>query len=104
MLQLLGLAARSGAVVVGTERVREALRGGQVRLLLTAVDASANSRAKLLPWQRQEGISVYAGYGREDLGHAVGRSPLSAVGVVHAGLAARLRELLGEVAPSQQVS
>lgn len=93
-LGLLGMAARAGAIVPGTERVREAVRGGGVRLVLVATDASGNSREKLLPLLEARGVSHVIQYDRNELGAAVGRSPLSAVAVVEATFADRLRALL----------
>lgn len=93
-LGLLGMAARAGAVIPGTERVREAVRSGGVRLVLVAADVSGNSREKLLPLLTARGVSHVIRYDRSELGAAVGRGPLSAVGVVDTALADRLHALL----------
>ncbi|HEY8485522.1 MAG TPA: ribosomal L7Ae/L30e/S12e/Gadd45 family protein [Longimicrobiales bacterium] len=94
-LRLLGLAARAGAVLAGTERVRLAARAGKSRFVVVAADASENSREKLLPLLRAKGIPHVVAFDRVRLGAAVGRSALSAVGVVDPSFAARLEELLG---------
>lgn len=44
---LLGLARRAGQAVAGYEKVRAALRGGQVAVLLAASDGADNGRDKL---------------------------------------------------------
>jgi ribosomal protein L7Ae-like RNA K-turn-binding protein len=93
-LGLLGMATRAGAAVPGTDRVREAARAGTLRLAVLATDASDNSRGKLLPLLAARGISHVMRYDRVALGAAVGRGPLSAVGVLDAGLADRLQTLL----------
>jgi ribosomal protein L7Ae-like RNA K-turn-binding protein len=93
VLRMLGLAARAGAVVPGTGRVREAVRGGSVLLVVLAADASQNSRDKLLPLLDARGVNWISGYDRDTLGQAVGRPPLSAVGVTDARMAARVREI-----------
>jgi ribosomal protein L7Ae-like RNA K-turn-binding protein len=93
-LGLLGMATRAGVVVPGTGRVREAARAGTLRLAVLATDASDNSRGKLLPLLAGRGISHVIQYDRVALGAAVGRGPLSAVGVLDAGLADRLQTLL----------
>ncbi|HSK18529.1 MAG TPA: ribosomal L7Ae/L30e/S12e/Gadd45 family protein [Longimicrobiales bacterium] len=95
-LGLLGMATRAGAVVPGTERVREAARAGTLRLAVMASDASDNSRGKLLPLLTARGISHVIRYERSALGAAIGRGPVSAVGVVDAALADRLMAILGE--------
>jgi ribosomal protein L7Ae-like RNA K-turn-binding protein len=93
-LGLLGVATRAGVAVPGTERVREAARAGTLQLAVLATDASENSRSKLLPLLAARGISHVTRYDRATLGAAVGRAPLSAVGVVDAGFANRLQTLL----------
>ena len=99
VLGLLGMAARAGAVISGTDRVREAARGEGVRLVLLARDASANSREKLVPLLTARGISHVIRYDRNELGAAIGRGPLSAVGVMDRALADRLQVLLRDSAP-----
>ncbi|MGH7447302.1 MAG: L7Ae/L30e/S12e/Gadd45 family ribosomal protein [Longimicrobiales bacterium] len=93
---LLGMATRAGAIVTGTERVREAARSGTLRLAVLAMDASENSRGKLLPLLIARGISHVIRYDRNELGAAIGRGPLSAVGVVDRALANRLLTLMGD--------
>jgi ribosomal protein L7Ae-like RNA K-turn-binding protein len=92
---LLGMATRAGAVVPGTERVREAARSGTLQLAVMATDASENSRGKLLPLLAARGISHVMRYERNELGAAIGRGPVSAVGVVDAAFADRLLALMG---------
>src|SRR5690606_39776170 len=94
-LGLLGMATRAGAVVPGTDRVREAARAGTLRLAVLASDASGNSRGKLLPLLAARGISHVIRFDRNQLGAAVGRGPVSAVGVLDGTFAERLLELLG---------
>jgi ribosomal protein L7Ae-like RNA K-turn-binding protein len=95
-LRLLGLAARAGGVVPGTDRVRIAARRDEVEFVLVAADASANAREKLLPLLRARGVPYMEAYSRVELGRAVGRSPLSAIGLTDVSLTGRVRELIGE--------
>jgi ribosomal protein L7Ae-like RNA K-turn-binding protein len=88
------MATRAGSVVPGTERVREAARAGTLQLAVVASDASENSRGKLLPLLIARGISHVIRYERDELGAAIGRGPVSAVGVTDAALAARLETLM----------
>lgn len=94
VLRLLGLAARAGAVVPGTERVREAARDGSLRFAFVAADASANTCGKLLPLLTARGVSHVKRYERVELGAAIGRAPLGAVGVLEPGFAARFSRML----------
>lgn len=93
-LRLLGIAARAGHVVPGTERVREAVRAGAVHYVLVADDAARHARDKLIPALERQGTPFGMAYRRWELGGAVGRGALSAVGIRDAGLAARLKELV----------
>ena len=93
-IRLLGLAARAGTVVPGTAQVRQAVRAGRVRFAVVAADASANSREKLLPLLAARRVRFAVAFDREALGRAVGRAPLSAVGLTDERLAARVAELL----------
>jgi ribosomal protein L7Ae-like RNA K-turn-binding protein len=93
-LSMLGMATRAGAAVPGTERVREAARSGTLRLAIIADDASDNSRGKLLPLLEARDVPYVIRFDRAVLGAAVGRSPLSAVGVLDKAMADRLQALL----------
>jgi ribosomal protein L7Ae-like RNA K-turn-binding protein len=97
-LSLLGMATRAGAVVPGTERVREAARNATLRLAVIAADASDNSRGKLLPLLDARAVPYVIRFDRVELGAAVGRSPLGAVGVLDKALADRLQVLLRDSA------
>ena len=98
---LVGLAARAGAIIGGTERVREAVRDGQVKFAIVARDASANTRDKLLPLMAARGVTVVERFTRNALGEAIGRSPVSVIGVTEAALAERIRAVVstGTAAP-----
>lgn len=95
-LNLLGLAARAGSVLPGTERVREAARHGKLVFAILAADASDNSRGKLVPLLEARRIPFLIEFERVRLGAAIGKAPLSAIGVVDPVLARRLRELLAD--------
>ena len=95
-LRLLGLAARAGAIVPGTERVREAARGGRLHFAWVAADAAANAMDKLIPLLVARGVPHAVVGNRVELGAAVGRAPLSAIGVMDASFAKRLRDMIGD--------
>jgi ribosomal protein L7Ae-like RNA K-turn-binding protein len=101
ILNLLGLGARAGSVLPGTELVRQAVRHDGVRYVILAADASDNSRYKLLPLLDGRGVPYTTRFEREELGIAIGRAPVSAVGVVDPALASRIRSLL-EAADEQE--
>jgi ribosomal protein L7Ae-like RNA K-turn-binding protein len=94
-LRVLGLAARAGAIVPGTERVREAVRAGKALFVVVAADVSENSGDKLVPLLTSRGVRHVVRYDRLELGAAVGKSPLAAIAVTDPSLAGRLAELAG---------
>lgn len=102
VLRLLGLAARGGGVAPGTERVREAARAGKLHGVIVAADASANTMDKLVPLLKARGIVFTVALSRAELGTAVGRSPLGAVGLTESGLAARVMDMLGGSAEAEE--
>jgi ribosomal protein L7Ae-like RNA K-turn-binding protein len=83
-------------VIPGTERVREAARSGKLHFALVASDLSDNSRDKLLPLLNARQIPYAVVSDRDALGGAVGRAPLSALGITEKKLADRVEELLRE--------
>lgn len=93
LLRLLGLAARAGAVVPGSERVRQAVLEGEVRFAVVAADASGHRRDRLVPLLSGHGVPHIVAFDRERIGHAVGRAPLGAVGVTEVTFAERLAVL-----------
>ena len=78
----------------GTERVREAVRAGEARLVLVASDLTETGRDKLVPALEGRGVPHAVRYTRAELGGAVGRGPLAAVAVTDRGFADRLKALL----------
>jgi ribosomal protein L7Ae-like RNA K-turn-binding protein len=101
LLGLLGLAARAGALVAGTEGVRAEVRGGKVQCVLLASDAAAGQRSKLIPLLDARGVRHYTGFSRAELGRATGRAPTSAIGIKDAGFAQRAQELAASTSLSQ---
>jgi len=83
-LDLLGLARRAGAVVAGFEKVKAALRAGEVGVLVQAADAADDGRQKIQALARAVGpeVPVVQFCSAAALGSAVGR-----VAAVHAGIA-----------------
>lgn len=90
VLGLLGLGMRGRLAVVGVDRVREAVKGGRVRVAVVAKDASPNARQKvdgLLAGRRVPTLEVESA---EELGRIAGKQSAAVVGVVDDKLAAGL--------------
>ncbi|HET8655979.1 MAG TPA: ribosomal L7Ae/L30e/S12e/Gadd45 family protein [Longimicrobiaceae bacterium] len=92
-LQLLGLAARAGGLVGGTEAVRRAARGDGVFRVILAEDAAPGQRNKLLPLLEARRVPSHTQFSRGELGAAIGRGPVSAVGFTNRNFAGRAAEL-----------
>ncbi len=100
-LALLGLAAKSGVLLAGAERVDTAARGGAVALLMHASDAAEDGRRKRdQSWrvgEEAEGSGM-AGrivpLDRNTLGAAIGRDAAVHVAITDDGWATRISTLL----------
>lgn len=93
VLDLLGLAARAGSLVTGTDAVRQAVREERLHRVFLAEDAAQGQRQKLVPLLQARGVPSHILFSRVELGSAVGRGPVSAVGVIDRNLARRAGEL-----------
>jgi ribosomal protein L7Ae-like RNA K-turn-binding protein len=95
-LSLVGLARRSGRAIVGTGAVREAARGGSLRLALVARDAGENARNRVLPLFDATGTPWMECGRNGSLAQAVGRERAVVVGISDPRLAARIGEILAD--------
>ena len=90
ILDLLGLARRSGLLVTGFEKADTALRTGRAALLIEAKDAGKDGRTKLAR-HTLPGVEIWAPLTAELLGRAIGRDHAVHVAVGPGGLAERLK-------------
>lgn len=85
LLLTLGLAARAGALIYGTDMVCAALRRakGAPLLVIEASDTSANTRKKLTDKCRHYKVRhIVVPHSMAALGRALGKGALAAVGIV----------------------
>lgn len=94
ILRLAGLGVRARNAVVGVEQVRRAAERGRVRLGLIAMDASANSRNKIVPLLVARGVNVLELPSASRLGAVAGRGSTTAIGILDARLARGMREAI----------
>ncbi|MBB4637891.1 L7Ae/L30e/S12e/Gadd45 family ribosomal protein [Longimicrobium terrae] len=90
---MLGLAARARKVVYGTDMARSAARDGTLAAALVAADASPTQSRKLVPLLEARGVPFAVCLSRAELGAAMGRGPVSAVGFTDPSFARRALEL-----------
>ena len=102
LLSLLGLAARAGAIVTGTDMVRRGIREGGVDHVILAADASPTQQQKLVPLLEARGVPYGILLDRERLGAATGKGPVSAMGITNPGFARRAAELAGVISSPQE--
>ena len=89
-LDRLGLARRSGALIVGTEKTRDKLRQGKLALLVLASDGSPQTTAPLIHLAGQTGTEVLVSESAETLAQALGRATAVCSGVLDARMAATI--------------
>lgn len=87
LLGLLGLGVRGRLVLVGVDRVREAVKKGEVRLAVLAQDASHHSREKVEGLLRAREVPTLWVPSAAELGEVAGRESTAVIGVVEAQLA-----------------
>ncbi|MBX3133138.1 MAG: ribosomal L7Ae/L30e/S12e/Gadd45 family protein [Gemmatimonadaceae bacterium] len=88
VLGLLGLGVRGRLALVGVDRVREAVKGGKVRVAVVARDASPNSRQKVDGLLAGRGVPTLEVDSAATLGQVAGRETTAIIGVVDDKLAA----------------
>jgi uncharacterized protein len=103
VLDRLGLEARSGTLLTGSEKIIQAARSGQVHMLLHAGDAGADGNAKLdQAWRvgsDAEGsgkTGLVLSVDRAILSQALGRENIVHIAIINAQAAARVGEALNK--------
>jgi len=87
LLGLLGLGRRAGHLVIGVDAVRTALQADRCHLVVVSGDAGPRAEEKVVRLARGKGLPVVVGPVAEELGRALGRPPVQAVGVRDRALA-----------------
>ena len=85
--RLLGLGLRAGNVVVGVAGVRAGLQRGKLACVVLAQDAGPRTIEKVARLADARKIPVLRGPAADELGMALGRPPVQAVGVTDTALA-----------------
>ena len=87
VLRLLGLGLRARRVVVGVSGTRAELQAGKLACVVVAADATQRTLEKVDRAARARGVPVLQGPVADQLGAALGRPPVQAVGVKDPALA-----------------
>jgi ribosomal protein L7Ae-like RNA K-turn-binding protein len=94
LLDILGLAARAGAIITGIDSVRRAAREDKVFRVILADDAAPGQQGKLTPLLDARKVPFHSIFTRFELGAALGRDSVSAVGITDRRFAKRTGELV----------
>lgn len=97
LLALVGTALRGRKVALGAERVREAMREGEVALLIVAADAGEGQQELLQAAARLGGRCVVLG-DRASLGKLAGRELLAVLAITDKRFAERIRDTAARIA------
>ncbi len=94
VISLLGLAMRSGNVVSGDFIVEKTIKKRQVKLLLLSEEVAKNNAEKYEHLSERYGLTMRQILTKEELGNAIGKEARVVVGVIDAGFAKKLVELI----------
>ncbi len=79
---LVGMARKSGAIVVGSNQVLDGLSGREaLDLVLRAADMSAGIAGKVESAARKQGAKLFTVFNKQKLGNMLGRDEVSVVGL-----------------------
>lgn len=90
----LGLAAKAGRVASGEMMTEKAVRSGNAKLVLTASDASDNTKKKFTDMCRHNEIPIYFPGTMEEIGHAIGKEFRASAAVTDPAFAAMIEKNL----------
>ncbi|MAW53458.1 MAG: hypothetical protein CME01_11585 [Geminicoccus sp.] len=102
LLDRLGLARRSGVLITGTEKTKDKLRQGKLRLLVLASDGSPNTLDPLIRIAELGGTAVLRSETAQTLAQALGRATAVCSGITDSRLAKTImadHALLSTMAP-----
>jgi predicted RNA-binding protein YlxR (DUF448 family) len=99
-IDTLSLARKAGQAVAGFDKVREALRNGDVAVIVEAVDGAADGRSKILALARatSAGATLVEMLDSRELGLAFGRERGIHAAMKPGGLARKFTDLAGKLA------
>ncbi len=83
----IGLAYRARKVTVGTELTIQALRNGQVFLILLATDASDLTKKKIYDKSKSYAVEVIEKYSSLELSQSIGKQDIKVIGLTDRGFA-----------------
>lgn len=92
-LNFLGLTRKSGSITAGGNLTETAVKHGKVRLLILASDASEGTSKKFRSMAESFGVELIEAGVMDELGSAIGKGPISVLGVTDDRMSKKLKEL-----------
>lgn len=92
-LNFLGLTRKSGSLTAGGNLTETAVKHGKVRLLILATDASELTHKKFRSMAENFQVELIETAVMDELGSAIGKGPISVIGVTDARMSKKLKEL-----------
>ena len=86
-LGFMGLAAKAGALVIGTSATRDGLKRGAIAVVVVASDRSRRTQEKVERLARGAGVPMLVGPTATALGARLGRGAVQTVGIMDDALA-----------------
>jgi ribosomal protein L7Ae-like RNA K-turn-binding protein len=94
VLNLLGLAQRSGKLASGEFQTEKAVKEQRAALVILAADASENTKKKFQNMCTFYRVNILELSGKDALGHGIGRSERSSLAVMDDGFAKAILKAL----------
>ncbi len=96
-LNFLGLARRSGNLILGGNLNENVVKRRNLKLLIIASDASSNTEKKFTDMCTYSSVPFITGVGKEEMGLSLGKGEISVIGVKDPNMAEKLKELAMEM-------
>ena len=90
MLSFLGLARKSGNLLLGYNKNEEAVKFRKLKLILISKDAATNTKDKFRGYGEKYAVPVIENYTPFELGSALGYEEIAVVGVLDKNMAKKL--------------
>ena len=92
-LSFLGIARKSGNLLLGYNKNEEAVKFHKVKLLIISKDAAENSKDKFRGYSEKFSIPIIEDFTPFELGNALGYEEIAVVGVLDKNMAKKLLTL-----------
>ncbi len=96
ILTFLGLAARAGKVVSGSQAVEDSVRKGNVFLVIVSEDSSDKTSSKVRELTEINHLETLRFSTKNNIGHHIGKPERAVVAIIDKGFSERLKVMLSE--------